>query len=268
MTEANRSSTPVQSVVNEWIDRHPDGIPWLAELWDLAARSRPGEAADRPPTIGSLLPAETPATHADRVGKVFDRTVAPPAAFLYWMLMNPQTLDVRDPVGFGAKSDDARRWRGQLFSGDAIRVAEAQAEGLKLLGQRLAQRGRNKWWAFEGFSRVDACLITDNGVLFIDGRGQEALTSSALWFPQRSQLWRNVEAAGELAGERDFGVILAVNNAEEGSAVLAAAVASLEPSCPHLGAEGRAELSRHLLGFVVWADVTSRFAHPMDPRGL
>ena len=186
----NSSLTRVQPIFDELLDQWSDGDPWLSELWDMAALTRPGVALSKPVGLGKLLASETPPARAARQGTVYERPVAPPAAFLRWLLENPQKMKVRDPRNFGAKSDNARCWRSKLFSGDKRLVSEAQNEGRSQLGRRLAQRGRNKWWAFEGFSRIDCCLITSQCVLFVEGKRTESVSPSTLWFQQRSQLWR------------------------------------------------------------------------------
>ena len=261
----NSSLTRVQPIFDELLDRWPNGDPWVGRLWDMAARTQQTPMAlPKPAGLDRVLASETPTDRAARMGTVYERTVAPPAAFLQWLLENPQRMQVRDPIHFGAKSVEARRWRGKLFSGDRRLVSEAQNEGLNQLGKRLAQRGRNKWWAFEGFSHVDCCLITSQCVLFVDGKRTESVSPSTLWFQQRSQLWRNVEAAREFAGQKQFAVILAVENEAEGTTALANAVRSLEGSYPHLDGGQRTELSRHLIGFVTWPEVVARFELPRE----
>jgi len=255
----NSSLTRVQPIFDELLDQWSDGDPWLSELWDMAALTRPGVALSKPIGLGKLLASETPPARAARLGTVYERTVPPPAAFLRWLLGNPQRLEVRDSINFGAKSVGARRWRRKLFSGDARLVSEAQDEGLNQLGKRLAQRGRNKWWAFEGFSHIDCCLITRQCVLFVEGKRTESVSPSTLWFKQRSQLWRNVEAAKEFASDKQFAVILAVEREADGTTALAKAASSLEGSYPHLDSGQRAELCRHLIGFVTWPEVVTRF---------
>ena len=266
MSQQHSSLARVQPIFNQLLDQWPGGETWLGELWEMAARRRPGVALARPEELGSLVASDTPLDHAARLGQVYERTLAPPAAFLSWLLENPGALQVRDPTAFGAKSDDAKAWRAKLFSGDQHLVGEAQREGLNQLGKRLAQRGRNKWWAFEGFSRIDCCLITDACVLFVEGNCTEGAASSTLWFPRRTQLWRNVEAAGEFAGGKPFAVMLGVEHEANGAAALADAERSLAGSYPHLDARQRAELSRHLIGFVTWGDVVTRFG--LRPESL
>jgi hypothetical protein len=244
------------------LDRWPDGGRWFNELWAMA--SRPDGRAGVSPSInaGHLLEHETPPLRSERLGKVFDRPIAPPAAFLRWLLANPTLMNVRDPVAFGAKNGEARRWRSKLFSRDPRLVAEAQEEGLNQLGKRLAQRGRHKWWAFEGFSRIDCCFSAERAVLLVEATPELAISPSTLWYEQRCRLWKHVEAARELAGGRDFGVMLAVETLDAGIAAIAAADAALVESTPHMSDEERAELQGHLLGSVTWRDIGRRFDLP------
>ncbi|MEP7248067.1 MAG: hypothetical protein ABI885_30890 [Gammaproteobacteria bacterium] len=259
MGDHNSTLTRVQPVFNALLDLSPDGDSWLGELWDMAALTRPGMALSRPSTLGRLIPGETPVDHAARPGKVYERTVAPPAAFLRWLLENPHRMQVGDRATFGAKSRAAQQWRAKLFSDDAATVSQAQAEGLNQLSKRLGSRGRNKWWAFEGFTHVDCCLITDECVLFVEGKRTHGISPSTRWFTQRSQLWRNVEAAQEFAGAKEFAMILAVENEADGTTALADGSSSLAGSFPHLEPGQRTELDRHVIGFVTWAEVVTRF---------
>jgi hypothetical protein len=262
--ERNNSLARVQPVFNALLDLSIDGEAWLDELWDLAVLTRPASALPRPAALGRLVGSETPLDPAARIGTVYERTVAPPAAFLRWLLDNPQRMRVRDQTTFGAKSVAAQQWRGKLFSGNAELAGAAQAEGVKQLSARLAQRGRSKWWAFEGFTRVDCCLVAADCVLFIEGTPADLFTPSTLWFEQRRRLWRNVEAARELAGTRGFAVILAVENEADGTSALADAAASRSDSYPHLDPAQQHELDRHLLGFVTWAELVTRFSLAPD----
>jgi hypothetical protein len=173
-------------------------------------------------------------------------------------------MQVHDRATFGAKSKGAQQWRAKLFSGDADSVSQAQAEGLRQLSKRLGAHGRSKWWAFEGFTHVDCCLITDACVVFVEGKRTDAVAPSTRRFQLRSQLWRNVEAAQEFAGSREFAVMLAVEHEADGVSALAAGAASLAGSYPHLEPPQRSELDRHLLGFVTWADVVTRFGLALD----
>jgi hypothetical protein len=180
MSPYNSSLTRVQPVFNELLDRWSDGEHWLNELVEIAAQTRDRHSWRPSIEIGKLLPAEAPTD-------VFERTVAPPAGCLRGLLSHPEAMRVRDSTTFGAKSQSAQEWRRKLFSSSPRDVNAAQREGLRQLDKRLAQRGRNKWWAFEGFSHIDCTLITENFVLFVEGKRTESVSPSTLWFEQRSQ---------------------------------------------------------------------------------
>jgi hypothetical protein len=100
--------------------------------------------------------------------------------------------------------------------------------------------------------------------VFIEGKRTESLSPATLWFEQRSQLWRNVEAAEQFARGREFGVILACESDDAGQDALTHANASLTASFPHRTDERRRDLAQHLLGFVTWADIVARFALPEE----
>ena len=233
MGRKNSSLTRVQPVFNALLDLDPEGKAWLDRLLQMAAATKE-TPLQRLRQAGSLVPEKTPA-EADRLGVVFERIVPPLTAFLRWLLHHPQRMAVRDSGKFGAKSESTIAWRRKLFSSIPEEQAAAEEEGLRALEARGADRRRPQWWAFEGRSHIDCCLIAENLVLFVEGKRTEGVSPSTLWFSKRSQLWRNVEAARDCSKGKDFAVILAVETEGDGTAALAAAAASLSGSYPHLG---------------------------------
>lgn len=77
--------------------------------------------------------------------------------------------------------------------------------------------------------------------------------------PQSSVSGQPITRAKELAGDKQFAVILAVEREADGTTALASAASSLGGSYPHLDAEQRTELARHLIGFVTWSEIVTRF---------
>ena len=262
MGDLDSSLTRVQPVFNALLDRWPDGEAWLGELWDLAVATGPAPLPR--PDIGRLLASEAPTDHDQRLGKVFERIVPSPAAFLRWLIDHPDRMQVRNPITFGATSDEAREQRSKLFSTDASQRAEAQKAARDHLALRGTEGSGRQWWAFEGFSHIDCCFITDTCVMFVEGKRTESVSPATLWFEKRSQLWRNVEAAEQFARGKQFGVVLACETDDAGVDALTHAKDSLAPSFPHLTEERRSDLARHLLGFVTWADIVARFGLPEE----
>jgi hypothetical protein len=108
---------------------------------------------------------------------------------------------------------------------------------------------------------VDCCLETPQLLLFIEGKRKELMSKSTRWYPRRNQLWRNVEAAEQMADGRQYGVILAVETETAGREALIAAEQTLPLSLPHR-VDGEAQLSRHFVGFVTWEQIREEFDLP------
>lgn len=152
--------------------------------------------------------------------------------------------------------------RAALFGSDPQLRAATVREAMAAIEKKRGQGSGQEWWAFEGFTHVDACFDTAECLLIIEGKGTEAVSPSTRWFAKRNQLWRNVEVVGELAGERPFAVILAVERAAAGKAALQDAERSRDDSYPHLSMEQKRELDRHFLGFALWSEIVSAFNLP------
>ncbi len=261
MGDKDSSLTRVQPVFNCLLNKWPSGEQWIETLCEMARRAHPG--ASVPTRIGSLLESEAPRDETSRMRKIYERLVPPPTAFLRWLLQHPDQLQVRpNDQTFGTTTENAREWRRRLLRGTRQEREEMQREGLAALERRKGPGSYRKRWAFEGFSHVDCCLISRNCVLFIEGKRTDSVSPSTRWFKQRSQLWRNVEAAEEFAAGKQFGVMLAVESEPDGTNALAAAGVTLAGSYPHLAPEQRANLAAHLLGFVTWPQIAREFGLP------
>jgi hypothetical protein len=262
MGQFNSSFTRVQPIFVALRTQDPTGVSWLPELWRIATGSRQIDPLP-PPTSGPLLP-----------GAGFERVVPPSVAFLRWAIRNPDRLTTLPAPDYGATGEVSKEKRAALFGSDGALRARVMAEALAAIESSTAAGSAQQWWAFEGFTHVDACFETAEAVVFIEGKRTESVSPSTRWFRHRNQLWRNVEVAGELARGRAFGVILCVENVESGLGALADAEAAREASLPHLSESQRAELDRHLLGYVAWSEIVERFALPAsvmlktwEPRG-
>lgn len=177
----------------------------------------------------------------------FERSLPPPDRFLRWLIQNPERMQVPTIKTLQNFGETTRLYRTKLF-GPAPGRAEAQSEALRLLSSCGASKSSLQWWAFEGFTEVDCCIETDSLVLLFEGKRTEQLSSATVWFPQRNQLWRNVEVAASLAGRKRFGVIMIAEIQED-------ALHALDASYPHLDEEERKSLRDHYLGCLLWKDV-------------
>jgi hypothetical protein len=249
MDQLNSSLTRVQPILDALRQRDSSGSTWLPELWRMASATRGVDAISPPPDFGLLVP-----------GKGYQRVVPPSTPFLRWAIQNPQQLS--SLPDFGASGDAAKTKRATLFGPDEARRTSVVAEALAAIDALTGKGSAQQWWAFEGFTHVDACLETSGSLIVVEGKNTETAFPSTRWFQQRTQLWRNVEVAQELAAGRQFGVILGVETAESGRVALRDAEATRDGSYPHLNEIARAELDRHLLGFVVWSEIVSAFGLP------
>jgi hypothetical protein len=250
MGQYNSSLTRVQPIFKALQERDDTGASWLPQLWQLAAATRK-EAAAVPAHIGTMT-----------TGRTFERALPPSTAFLRWAVENPQRLNKLPPPNYGATGTAAIEKREQLFRDDPPARARARAEALEQIAKRGGQGSGQQWWAFEGFTHVDACFETEECLLIVEGKRTETVSPSTRWFAQRNQLWRNVEVAQELANGRAFGVILGVENEEDGTLALREAAVSRDGSYPHLPPTARQALDGHLLGFVVWRQIVSALNLP------
>jgi hypothetical protein len=164
--------------------------------------------------VGRLDASETPTTSKARLGKVFERRIAPTNLFLEWLLRHPDQMHVSDDTNFNSSDAHAQEWRRKLFSTNTVERASAIAEGVKQLAERGAQHSGQEWWAFEGFTHIDCCLVTDTTVLFVEGKRAESVSPAT------------------------------------------------HDSYPHLTDARRSELARHLMGFVIWAQIVEQFSLP------
>jgi len=98
---------------------------------------------------------------------------------------------------------------------------------------------------------IDCVLITERLVLTVEGKRTEPLSAATAWYPKRSQLVRNLEAARQLAnGRRWASLLLSERAIVEGTDENVEA--SLPDSAPHLGAAERDELRNAYLGNLTW----------------
>jgi hypothetical protein len=254
----NSSETRVRPILGELLGRNGADASWTLQLWNLA---RSPEAAPSPSDAGQLTSNQLSVDPRTGLLRVFERPVPPPSAFLRWLILNPDRMTGPDTETFGTSEDSlAREHRRDLFSLDSDTREAAQKAAVSELDRLGSQGSGRKWRAFEGFTHADCCLETDTLLLLIEGKRTEPVSSSTRWFAQRSQLWRNVEAAKELANGRAFGVIVTVEQDADG--VLEDARRTRDGSLPHLSAEMHEALSAHLLGATTWAQIVTEFDLP------
>src|ERR1700722_7293900 len=213
------SITRVRPFFQPLLRRDPQGVSWLADLLRMT-HANPDLAERLADNAGALLDwVSRPRMRADRALRLhgipsvelqdcFEYRLPPPGEFLLWLIENPQAMVwPRDEEMAGAPE----RRREELFGHHGFaKQRAAQSEALAELERVGASGSNGKWWAFEGFTRVDCLLETDTLILLIEGKRTEPLAMATRWFPQRNQVVRNLEVARAVAAERDkdYAVIL------------------------------------------------------------
>lgn len=181
--------------------------------------------------------------------------------FLEWLIRHPDQLTWPTSKGiertFGAATQKNRE---RLFGRCGTEQQRlAQEEALFALATDGPRGSERKWWAFEGFTKVDLCLQTERLVLFVEGKRTEKLTKSNDWFKSRSQLVRNLEVVRELADGRAAAVLLAVEQP-----LPELSPAAFGASLPHLVPAERAVVRNGYLGQRTWLSICTTLGVDYD----
>jgi hypothetical protein len=113
------------------------------------------------------------------------------------------------------------------------------------------------WWRFEESRRSDCVLLTDRLVVVVQSREPAGNEPATPWFPRRSALVRDLEAARRFAdGGKPYGLLVLTD--EAGAADAGPAVDELvRRGAPHLDATAQHELAAAYLGALGWAEAAA-----------
>jgi hypothetical protein len=255
----NSSITRVRPFFRALFANDGNGQGWLPQLLGCATTNldyAQGLAQNPGNLIPGLLdPRDFPDSCWKRVRGVktirlescFEKKLPPPERFLLWMIQHPDRLawplQRRRPPVEKTFAPPTQEWR-EKFKGrhglEAIELAKHQA--LRQLIARGASGSTQCWWAFEGHTHIDCYLETENFILVIEGKRTETLAAGVEWFPQRNQLWRNLEVTSATARGKPFALLLIAENHE--------AIENASASLPHFTPEEQAFLEGHFLGCI------------------
>jgi hypothetical protein len=222
------------------------GASWLGPLLKATPRGRSvfGDVLAAPGTLPPTLTAPRPKTG---VRQCFEFRVAPPRGLLVWFVANPDELVW--PKGQTYSEEATRKRESLVLDKPAGTRAEVQAEAMGLAETRPTTA--HEWWRFEGTSMIDCMLMTERLVLTVEGKRRESTSAATDWYPKRSQLVRNLEAAKQLAAGRAWGSLL-MSETPIAAGSDAGLDAVMDDSAPHLTPAERRELHAHCLGNVTW----------------
>jgi len=219
--------------------RDPSGRSWLPALLAAAPHGRGalGELVDEPGWI------EIPLAVRGASGRLacLDYRVAPARELLAWYVDHPAELTW--PVDTRPSPAVERLRRALIEDDPAGARARAQDRAHELI--KTASPFTADWWRFEPSAALDCVLLTDRLALTIEG---DAGSPASDWYPGRTQLVRDLEAAKHLATGRRFATLVLSDEPRPD-----AIDEQLEVGAPHVSEAERDELRAGYLGDLTWA---------------
>jgi hypothetical protein len=247
--------TPLHPLVESLFARDPGGRSWLPSLLDACegARAHLGAFVDDP---GYL---EVPLAVRAQTGMLacFSYPAAPTRQLLGWYVDHPEALTrSTEAEALPPTSAETKLLRRALLDDDPPgSQARAQSRAQALV--RSSPPRLPIWWRFEEPGRLDCVLATDQLFVSItapDERG--GLRPATPWYPQRSELVRDLESARRLADGRAFAGLLVCDGGPPAEVADETAIAAtIAAGTPHLDAAGRDDLRNGYLGCLSWTQV-------------
>jgi hypothetical protein len=223
--------------------RDPSGAGWLPALLRASPHGRTalGELADEPGWIEISLAV----IGANGRRAAFDYPAPPSRGLLAWFVDHPDALTWPDGAEHSLASARLRR---ALIDDDppgARARAQDRAHELMRTASASASAFSSDWWRFEDASKLDCVLMTHRLVLMIE---TDPLSPATDWYPQRTRLVRDLEAASRLARDRAFATLVLGARPLPDEQV-ARTIAS---GTPHLTSVERDVLAARYLGSLTW----------------
>ncbi len=247
------SKTRVVPVFDALLHDDPTGSGWLGPLLRLPERGGAPPPVDIPP-VGELI----------AWGWGSNEISLPAPLGLLRHLVESFASAHPEPL---PESTPARRPRELLRAGQKDELAEA----LAALDAGPPESG---WYIFEGPSKPDVCLQTNEVIVVVEGkRTERGPTRHTDWMSCRDQMLRHIDAAWDIADGRQ---VLGFYVVEGGTgsdatkvpdewarvAVETTSPAVLDGSLPHRSASQRQAIARAFLGVTSWQAVCATLGLP------
>jgi hypothetical protein len=250
--------TRVQPFFTALFRRDAAGGSWLSALLTATpyGSDRLGELAAQPGWLQTQLAVRTP---SGRLG-CFEYPAAAPRELLTWFIDHPDAL-IRPSAADDESAETVVLRRALLNDDPPGSQSRAQERARELLRKRSALA--REWWRFEAMSKLDCVLITDRQVIAVIGKRSDGLEPASDWYPPRSELVRDLEAAKRLADGKGYAALV-ISDEPLPEADDAHLEQALPRAAPHLDAEERAKLRNAYLGNVTWADACAAAGLALD----
>jgi hypothetical protein len=255
----DRAKTRVQPFFEALFARDPSGRGWVSDLLQAAPRGRDclGELVDEPGWLS------VPLAVRGAGGRLacFDYPAAPSPRLLRWFIDHPDRLSW--PAGAELSAEAVRLRRALLYDEPPGAQSRAQERARELLRSRSALS--REWWRFEEMTTLDCVLITNRLVVTIEAVGSAGAPPATEWYPARSVLVHDLEAARHIAQERAWATLL-LSDAPVTGGGAEELERGLPESAPHLDEGERRGLAGAYLGNLTW-EVASRAVGIPGPAG-
>lgn len=248
-------ATPLEPFFTTLFTRDAAGGSWLSALLTATPHGvqQLGEYAQAPGWLQTQLAVRTA---SGRLG-CFEYPAVAPRGLLRWFIDHPDRL-VWPPDADEGASAETMLLRRALINDDppgAQVRAQDRARDLLLRSSGLTPA----WWRLQDMSTLDCVLITERMVVTVQAtRTEEPATP---WYPKRSQLVRNLEAARHLADGKRFATLVLSHRpvAEASDEHLER---TLPEAAPHLDELERRALHDAYLGNLTWDDACDAVGIP------
>lgn len=228
---------------------------WVRRLLSLAAG--PGNHPWDHQNLQVLERFHHPAPGAEAPS---ERGLRPPVSLLSWLIRN-----IPVPESAISGEADVAENRRALARRDPGKIADA------LNALRKAGGGKG-WHVLEGPTSPDVYLVTPDALIVVEGKRTEpGPTRGTEWMPGRHQMFRHIDAAWEIRGNRAVYGLFVVEGVEGGVAVppvwAAAATetrseTAVTSSLPHRSAEEQQGIRDAFVGVTTWRALVNEFGLP------
>jgi hypothetical protein len=252
--------TPLRPFFGALFGRQAAGAQWLTALLQATPHGaeRLGELAEVPGWLQSQLALRT---QTGSLG-AFEYPAAAPRALLRWYIDHPDRLTW--PAGAdGGGSPESERLRHALVDDEPPGArARAQERAREMLPKSSSLSA--DWWRFEPATILDCVLATERLIVTVVDAGPDGLQPATPWYPPRSQLHHDLEAARHLAVEEKRYATLVLSETLLDEAQDAHVTSTLAQAVPHLADPERAELHAAYLGNLTWSAAAAAVGLDLD----
>jgi hypothetical protein len=255
----NRPLTSVEPFFTTLLRRDASGASWLPAL--LAATPYGTGRLDEFAQTPGWLQTQLAVPGASGRLACFEYPAAAPKRLLAWYIDHPDRLEWPADAEVNASAETVRLRRVLLDDDPPGARARAQERAHDLLARSSGLTPA--WWRFEELTKLDCVLITERLVVTIQVERRHGLPPATPWYPHRSQLVRNLEAARHLADGKRF-ASLVLSRRPLAEAADEHLERTLPVAAPHLDQRERRELHDAYLGNLTWDGACDAVELPRD----